>query len=304
MNCTEEYIERSRYTPRYGKIECNKVVSGLFILLLLNPFLSIFWHALYESNSGINSKNRNSERAVKVSNNLEILPSSTNSIIISGGILGSFINATLTFCFKESISDESFKLGFNQEYLEIRDGLFSSPVLGLGYDEMREYPYFYTESGELFDYRKKPAPSWASRRFYAAWTEGAKAGYYLGPISDENISRATLAGDVVEFENLTVYYADSSSRRMGPQLITVGVEFAHEDGDWSIEHTVNASDEVGVIIETQQIHVPLQHFEPVGRISIVALVAMGLFGLGLYVRRKKRSEESHISKEPSIDIAE
>ncbi|TFG11324.1 hypothetical protein EU537_12635, partial [Candidatus Thorarchaeota archaeon] len=257
MNCTEEQVERSRY----GKQESNKVVSVLFILLLLNPFLSVFWHVLHESNGGLHSKNKNSEGAVGSSNNLGMLPSSTNSIMISGGVIGSFINATLTFCFKESISDESFKLGFNQEYLEIRDGLFSSPVLGLGYDEMREYPYFYTESGELFDYRKKPAPSWASRRFYPAWTEEAKAGYYLGPISEENISRATLAGDVVEFENLTVYYADSSSRRVGPQLITVGVEFSLEDGDWSIEHIVNASDDVGVIIETQQIHVPLQHFE-------------------------------------------
>jgi hypothetical protein len=228
----------------------------------------------------------------------EHLPSSAISIMVSGGLLGSYINATLSFHF---IFDDFLSLGFEQEYLEIRDGLFSSPVLGLGYDEMREYPYFYTERGELFDYRKKPAPSWASRRFYAAWTEGAKAGYYLGPISDENISRATLAGDVVEFENLTVYYADSSSRRVGPQLITVGVEFSHDEGDWSIEHTVNASDEVGVTIQTQQIHVPLQHFEPVGKISIVALVAMGLFGLGLYVRRKKS-----IGKEdrPSIDVAE
>jgi hypothetical protein len=220
---------------------------------------------------------------------LENLPSSTVAIMVSGGPLGSYINATLSFHF---IFDDFFSLGFEQEYLEIRDGLFSSPVLGLGYDEMREYPYFYTERGELFDHRKKPAPSWASRRFYAAWTEMDKAGYYLGPISDENISKATVAGDIVEFENLTVYYADSSSRRVGPQLITVGVEFSHEDGDWSIEHTVNASDEGGVIIEAQQIHVPLQHFEPVGRISIVALVAMGLFGLGLYVRRKKRKEKA------------
>jgi len=222
---------------------------------------------------------------------VESLPSTPISILISPGPLGNQINATVTIGFEFSSSDDTLKLGFRQEYLKISDGALSSSVLGLGYDEMREYPFFYTSEGCLFDYRLTPHPSWISRRYYAAWTETSYWGGYLGPISQENISKATVVGDVIEFENLTIYYEDSTSFVCGPSVITIGAKFTLDGNNWSVEQIVNASDEGGVTIKEEGVEIIPRRFEPVRPVVLIALFAIPVIIVSAYLIHKRITDK-------------
>jgi len=148
---------------------------------------------------------------------------------------------------------------------------------------MREYPFFYTSSGELFDYTLTPYPSWISRRHYAAWTDVFRASGYLGPISEDNITNALYCGDIIEFENLTIYFEDGSSFVCGPRLITLKANFSKSAENWDTQVTIQTSDNQGNLVE-----IALRYSEPLSPLLPATGIAVGVITLiGLLLYRKR-----------------
>ena len=218
---------------------------------------------------------------------IDNLPSASINMLLVGGPLGNNINATITVGF--SLSD-NYSLGFQQEFLGINTGPATVKAVGLGYDEMREYPFFYTSSGELFDYTLTPYPSWTSRRHYAAWTALNTIELYLGPISEDNITNALYCGDIIEFENLTIYFEDGSSFVCGPRLITLKANFSKSVEMWETQVTIQTSDDQGVTIEENLVEIDLRFYEPLSPGLPIIGVAVGVTALiGLLLYRKELS---------------
>jgi hypothetical protein len=215
-------------------------------------------------------------------------------MIIRGGQFGNTVNATISIMFDLSISEQNVSIGFRQEYLRITAGPLAVRAKGLGYDEMREFPFFYTESGRLFDYRLTPYPSWISRRHYAAWTETSAMALYLGPISEQNITEVSYCGDLIEFENLTVYFEDNSSFVCGPRLISLAANFTKTGDGWDTALAIETSDNEGVTIESNIVTVLLRYPEPLSPVTpIVGVGACAALLVGVYVlwRRSKEPPE-------------
>ena len=224
---------------------------------------------------------------------IDTLPSASISLFLDGGFPGTTINATLSFGFSE-FGDGDMGVGFEQEYLVVENSVGAVAVTGLGYDEMREYPFIYYEDGVFSDYWTDGNPSWISFRPYAAWTETSAIGLWLGPIPSENITRLTKTGDIIEFENLTVYFEDGSSFVCGPRLITVGVNFTQQEGVWETNMILEVSNETGVTIGGDNITVVLQGQVPLHPVFLVTVVAIPititLVGIAIiYLRRRLRS---------------
>jgi hypothetical protein len=185
-------------------------------------------------------------------------------------------------------------VGFCQEFLVVNNSLGAVAVTGLGYDEMREYPFVYYEDGVSFDRWKDRLPGWISYRPYAAWTETSRMGLWTGPIPPENITRLTKTGEIIEFENLAVYFEDGSSFVCGPRLITVGVNFTQQEGVWETNMILEVSNETGVTIGGDNITVVLQGQVPLHPVFLVTVVAIPititLVGIAIiYLRRRLRS---------------
>jgi hypothetical protein len=284
---------RSHRLDRASTLRNQKVISGatLFVVTLLLATLfpnSQFVRGPFQANRAKPETIIDSWPTLSAASSTD-LPMTGITISLYGGPFGNHVNATLTFGFRPALSDDSLSLGFSQEFLQISSGPSSLSAIGLGYDEMREYPFFYTDDGMLFDYRFTPAPNWVSRRYYAAWTELDRWEGFLGPISPENMSRATLIGDIVQFENLTIYFEDSTAFICGPQTITIGAKFTHSNDSWSVEHIVNASDYQGIVVEPQSLSISLRSFEPPSLVFYGSLIVLPLLLIGLVRRVRTRS---------------
>jgi hypothetical protein len=203
---------------------------------------------------------------------IDSLPTATITIDIRGLFLGNHITAQLEFGFIYDDDLRTYAIGFQQIPLVIDNSVIFSRVVGLGYAEMREYPFVYSTSGGFYDYWTNHSPEYSSRRFYAAWTETRYTALYLGPLTEENITNLAYAGDVVEFENLTLYFDDGSSFLCGPQIITTGVNFTHQENMWNADFILGCSSEVGVTIEETRISLQNQIPDP------ISLPFLGLCG--------------------------
>ncbi len=292
--------ERYRGIP-YNKNECFqtmrknigfgnqrlKITTAILLLLLLFSQQDIHIetsetvkHSMIENNVDCHIRNPKASE-------IDHLPSASINMLLVGGPLGNNINATITVGF--SLSD-NYSLGFQQEFLGINTGPATVKVVGLGYDEMREYPFFYTSSGELFDYTLTPYPSWTSRRHYAAWTALNTIELYLGPISEDNITDALYCGDIIEFENLTIYFEDGSSFVCGPRLVTLKANFSKSAENWDTQVTIQTSDNQGVTIKENLVEIALRYSEPLSPLLPVTGIAVGvitLIGLLLYRKRSQ-----------------
>lgn len=209
---------------------------------------------------------------------IEDLPSATISMMIIGGQLGNTINATLTIGFYSEGGEVG--IGFRQELLRISSGPVYARAVGLGYDEMRERPFFYTIHGNVTNPALPPSP--VSSRQHAGWTVSEWCGAWTGPISEQNITEATFCGDIVEFENLTVYFEDGSSFVCGPNVITLGANFTRTEDVWNTSVIIETSDAQGISVDNNVVTISLRYSEPisstvtVATIAIVAVVAVVL----------------------------
>jgi hypothetical protein len=186
-------------------------------------------------------------------------------------------------------------VGFGQERLIVENGLVSVAVTGLGYDEMRKYPFIYYEDAVVYDFWKNGFPTWISYKPYPVWTETHEMTTYNGPISPENVSMLVKTGDIVEFENLTIYFDDGSSFVCGPQLITMGMNFTQTETGWTIQQILNVSDQSGVTIGDDSITISLRGSVPLHTVFlglIITVPAVVIVGAVWWRRRRLQSEKS------------
>ncbi|TFH03476.1 MAG: hypothetical protein E4H14_16635 [Candidatus Thorarchaeota archaeon] len=225
------------------------------------------------------------------------LPNASITINILGTMFGNQIEAKLDYGFRyDNTSSLIYGIGFSQQYLTIENSIIFTQASGLGYDEMREYPFAYTDSGMITDYWLNHTANWISRRKYAAWTSLAAYGGYLGPISEENITHLTKVGDIIEFENLTIYFEDGTSFLCGPRVITVGVNFTQQNGEWEVEYLIDSSDSQHTLIQESEMTIYLSKSDPIstpfiGGVS-VAFVIVIILSLEWYRRRLPKSLSS------------
>ncbi|TFG27832.1 hypothetical protein EU528_12180 [Candidatus Thorarchaeota archaeon] len=291
ISCIGFPVKRIRYNNRF-----RLVIVILLIALFLIPSSNLATNISF-------SKNLGPFDTAEISN----LPNATVTIDLFGVLFGNQIEAKLNYGFRYDNTSMTYAIGFSQQYLTITNSIIFTRSSGLGYDEMREYPFAYTEYGMITDYWLNHTPNWVSRREYAAWTSLDSVGGYLGPISEENMTHLTKAGDIIEFENLSIYFDDGSSFLCGPQIITVGVNFTQQNGEWQVEYILESSDSQNTQIYESELVIYLPLVDPIslpfiGGVSFAVLVVIVLLSKW-YKRRLVQSMNSmpKIEKVQSIE---
>jgi len=157
----------------------------------------------------------------------------TFEIVITDGPMGSGITAPVTIFLAPDLYDENeINLGMYLGPLNIHNAPAAYEIKGLGFDELREYPIIYQNSTPHYDYWTNGSPQWISFRPYAAWTEKGGLGLAV-PLSPDEWDDLTLAGDVVEFENLTIYLENEQPVKCGPDIIRIGANFTPAPEVWN-----------------------------------------------------------------------
>jgi hypothetical protein len=231
----------------------------------------------------------------------DTLPSARVGLFLESGLLSTGVNATLTFGFSEDDWPlyHNIMIGFRQERILIGNWILSIPVAGIGYVEMREYPFMYFNTGVFFNDWINRTPLLRSYRPYPGWTDRGGMETYTGitppEASPQNASQILTAGDILEFENLTIYFDDGSSFVCGPQLITVGMNFTQTDTGWTIQRVLNVSDPSGVTIGDDSITISLRGSVPLHPVFlglIITVPAVVIVGTVWWRRRRLQSEKS------------
>ena len=237
---------------------------------------------------------------------IDTLPSASISLFLEKGPLSTGINATLTFGFSQNdwlYNYNIISVGYIQEYLSVSNGIGAVPVVGLGYDEMREYPFMYFNTGVFLNHWVNRTPVWTSFRPYPAWTEEFGVETYTGMADpdkpSQNASQIITAGDIIEFENLTVYFEDDTSFVCGPRLIRVGVNFTQrEERVWEVNKILEVSNETGVTIGGDSMTVVLQGQVPLHPVFLVTVVTIPitvtLVGIAIIYRRRRLKSHTTI----------
>jgi hypothetical protein len=103
----------------------------------------------------------------------DTLPSASIGLFLESGLLSTGVNATVTFGFSESDWPlyHNIMIGFRQEQILSGNWIWLIPVAGLGYDEMREYPFMYFNTGVFFNNWINRTPVLRSYRPYPGWTD-------------------------------------------------------------------------------------------------------------------------------------
>ncbi len=242
--------------------------------------------------------------------NESILPYSSFTILLSDWLLGQVVNATLTFEFNYFLPppDGDISIGFRQEFLLVKNVFGFSAILGIGWGEMREYPFLYYSDGTYSDYWVNRTPGWTSWRPRPAWTTTFRFGLYTSHTPNDrppyNASDVVFAGDILEFENLTIYFADGTSFLCGPRLITIGANFTQTEEGWTTESIVTITDDYPVTVEGTIIKMTLSRFVPlalltVGLIGSVVAVFVMVFYWVRKIDKKMHEEPAHHDSEAS-----
>ncbi len=223
------FPERDVSWKRIGRYGLFILIAAVLVLPLMAPAGAIL---------GDRAESHGSHSITLVSN----LPEQTVSMLFDGCQLGTRMNVSITFGLKNRFTQPvTFGVGAFCQPLQVENGHLASEVVGIGYLELREYPFLYVNGSARFDFWKEKVPSWSSRRDRVVWTQDTGAfGVSNGILEDGNISLIDFAGDIFEFENLTVFFRDGSSSVLGPKLITVGMNFTHIEDGWA-SHTIFSS---------------------------------------------------------------
>jgi hypothetical protein len=268
-------IARHTGLPQLPKI-CVVFLLALSLFLLPNPSGNVY-------------SEYNITPSFRIAQLSDIPDNQSITMVLKGHPLGNSINATIVFGFRFDSINDVYTIGFSQQYLRISSSHVFLRALGLGYDEMREYPFAYTTEGIITDFWKNHTPNWTSRRPYLTWTEESRWGGYLGPISEDNMTHLSMAGDIVEFENLTIYYEDGTSSLCGPELITIGVNFTRTDSEWVVQYLISSSTLEGVTIEESQVTIQMIRADRVS-IEFISVLSGGIvlviITITIYKKRK------------------
>lgn len=167
------------------------------------------------------------------------LPTAPLVIIIDTGAQGTQIVGNIEIGFLNSTFD--FPIGFYEDWLQIHNGFNKTDAIGLGYDSLRLYSFAYCDETRLSD-------SWTNRTSYSStssdsveWSPMSKSGSHTGIIRESDLENLTMAGFVLEYESLKVFFKDGTHFTCGPTILTLGVNFTLIDDEWNIEYIFEAS---------------------------------------------------------------
>ena len=203
---------------------------------------------------------------------VEDLPSASIKMMLVGDSPGNCINATITIGLYSN--GGQLGIGFHQELLNISAESGYTRAVGLGYSEMREYSFFTTFDGhgnsDTID------SDIVSRRSYAAWTESQWFGTWNGPLSEQSVTDAIGWGDIIQFEDLTVYFEDGSSFVCSSHLITLSAIFTKTDGVWDTDIIITSSDPEGISIDNDVVAISIRYPVFVSPIFTLAIISIGV----------------------------
>ncbi|MGY5880271.1 MAG: hypothetical protein RTV31_08470 [Candidatus Thorarchaeota archaeon] len=167
------------------------------------------------------------------------LPSAPLTIIIDSGAQGTQIVGNLEFGFLNTTID--YPIGVFTDWLQIRNGVNKTDAIGLGYDGIRYYNFVYLGDTMLND-------NWENKTSYTSitsdsveWSPHSKSGRHTGIIRENDLENLTMAGFVIEYESLKVYFKDGTNIVCGPVSLSIGVNFTLVDDEWNVEYIFEAS---------------------------------------------------------------
>jgi len=251
-------------------------------------------HSLLFRRYPLNTLNASYELVITgIARQIEDLPSASVRLLLVGEDPEDVVNATITIGFYSN--GNRIGIGFHQKVLHTTNGSSSIAAIGLGYDELREYSHFSTTQGDVIDNTLNPGC--VSHRHYAAWTASEWSGTWNGPISDENITDAIFCSDIIEIENLRVYFEDGSSSICGPQLIRLTINFTKTGEIWNTDIAIETSSSDGVSIENEVLTIPIrfpEYLSPVFYLTLISTIAIVIVVVGVfYLKGIRNTVEYH-----------
>ncbi|TFH04392.1 MAG: hypothetical protein E4H14_14845 [Candidatus Thorarchaeota archaeon] len=167
------------------------------------------------------------------------LPSAPLTIIIDSGSQGTQIVGNLEFGFLNSTTD--YPLGVYEDWLQIRNGVNKTDAIGLGYNKLTYYTFVYLGETSLYDSWENKTSGTSSTSDQVEWSPMSKSGMHMGNIRENDLENLTMAGFVLEYESLRVYFKDGTNIACGPTNLTLGVNFTLVDDEWNVEYIFEAS---------------------------------------------------------------
>lgn len=231
------------------------------------------------------------------------LPIAPLAIIIQSGTYGTRVIADIEFGFTEHEYD--YLVGYRRDFLDVRNGLNRSNVVGLGYTELRFYAFAYLGDVRLFDDREEGGPQQGISD-QLSWTPHIAEGEHTGPIWKDNLTQLTNAGVILEIIDFKIYFEDGTNFFCGPANLTVGVNFTRNGDEWIIDYIYDASDNDSVYFLPALVSIQLsspipekpevtttEHTTDVVEVSIVLLtaptiIAVVLIAIILVMTRRRR----------------
>ena len=204
---------------------------------------------------------------------VEDLPSASIKMMLVGDSPRNCINATITIGFYSN--GGQLGIGFHQETLNIstEDG-YISPI-GLGYSKMSEDTFFTTFRGDVGG--DSLTSDIVSHRTYAAWTESQWFGTWNGPISEQNVTDAIFWGDIIQFEDLTVYFEDGSSFVCSSHLLTLSAIFTKTGVSWDSDIIITTSGTEGISIENNVVTISIRYppyISPILTLTLISIIVI------------------------------
>lgn len=167
------------------------------------------------------------------------LPSAPLTIIIDSDSQGTQIVGNLEFGFKNDTID--FPIGVFEDWLQIRNGVNKTDAIGIGYNRLGYYYFAYLGETRLHDSWENKTSSTSSSSDTVEWSPMSKSGMHIGPIRESDLENLTMAGFVLEYESLKVFFKDGTSVACGPTTLALGVNFTLVDDEWNVEYIFEAS---------------------------------------------------------------
>ncbi len=189
------------------------------------------------------------------------LPTAPLTIIIDSGAQGTQIIGNLEFGFLNNTI--VFPIGFYEDWLQIHNGFNKTDAIGLGYDALRYYSFAYLGETRLYDgWTNRTSGSWTSSDS-VEWSPMSKSGMHMGSIHESDLDNLTMAGFVLEYESLKVYFKDGTNVVCGPTNLTLGVNFTLVDDEWNVEYIFEASSMDDILFGTDSVTIQFtQEIQP------------------------------------------
>lgn len=190
------------------------------------------------------------------------LPRANATIILKDRIAGTTVYATVGFNFTSDSNGTD--IGFVQYPLRVTDGNDTVSVSGLDYAERGVNVFAYAGNVEImnsswgfyasyaFDYQLQPP--WSNRTMDAS---------YNGPVDSWSISNLTEVGFILQYDNLTLCFANGTRKAIGVRVSTIGLNFTRLDDNWSHTLIVDMSGAAGLAVNGSEVTIYIDGLVPI-----------------------------------------